>query len=315
MNEQRIWIDGCFDFFHHGHANAILQARSLGEELYIGVHSDEDIAKNKGPTVMTLKERSAEIAANKWTTRVIQNAPYVTDPKWMDENGCKYVIHGDDITTDADGNDCYGTVRNAGRLKLVKRTEGVSTTDLINRLLKPNDLSHYIKDANSMISEHEALIKGFGSDKSGKEPYTDIYNADLAPIQTIGDKKFAVYVQGSFDLFNPFHINALKELKEQGNILVGIYADGVEHTAMDLLQRTLCVLQCKYVDGVVIGVTDEDVPWSLPSYKVSDFKNEFSYLNDSGIKHRIEEHYELYVERQRQKGVKIEHESKLKGSD
>lgn len=40
-----------------GHAGAIVQAIQLGDELYAGVHSDEDILANKGPTVMTLEER------------------------------------------------------------------------------------------------------------------------------------------------------------------------------------------------------------------------------------------------------------------
>lgn len=35
----------------------MLQARQLGTELYVGIHSDEDILENKGPTVMTLQER------------------------------------------------------------------------------------------------------------------------------------------------------------------------------------------------------------------------------------------------------------------
>ena len=40
-----------------GHAGAMLQARQLGDELLVGIHSDEAILENKGPTVMTLKER------------------------------------------------------------------------------------------------------------------------------------------------------------------------------------------------------------------------------------------------------------------
>jgi ethanolamine-phosphate cytidylyltransferase len=40
-----------------GHAGAMLQARQLGTELYVGIHSDEAILENKGPTVMTLQER------------------------------------------------------------------------------------------------------------------------------------------------------------------------------------------------------------------------------------------------------------------
>lgn len=57
VSHERIWIDGCFDFSHHGHAGAMLQARQLGTELLVGVHSDEAILENKGPTVMRLDER------------------------------------------------------------------------------------------------------------------------------------------------------------------------------------------------------------------------------------------------------------------
>jgi|TARA_R110002003_G_scaffold52_7_gene4396 ethanolamine-phosphate cytidylyltransferase len=37
----------------------MLQARQLGNELLVGVHSDEAILENKGPTVMRLDERCA----------------------------------------------------------------------------------------------------------------------------------------------------------------------------------------------------------------------------------------------------------------
>jgi hypothetical protein len=35
----------------------MLQARQLGSELLVGVHSDEAIMENKGPTVMRMDER------------------------------------------------------------------------------------------------------------------------------------------------------------------------------------------------------------------------------------------------------------------
>lgn len=60
VREDIIWVDGCFDFAHHGHAGAMLQARRLGNQLLVGVHSDEAILANKGPTVMTLEERCVE---------------------------------------------------------------------------------------------------------------------------------------------------------------------------------------------------------------------------------------------------------------
>jgi ethanolamine-phosphate cytidylyltransferase len=42
---------------HYGHANALRQARALGDELVVGVVSDEEIQTNKGPTVMSMQER------------------------------------------------------------------------------------------------------------------------------------------------------------------------------------------------------------------------------------------------------------------
>lgn len=39
----------------------MLQARRLGTELFVGIHSDEEILENKGPTVMTLQERSVAL--------------------------------------------------------------------------------------------------------------------------------------------------------------------------------------------------------------------------------------------------------------
>lgn len=302
-----------------GHANAILQAKQLGSELYIGIHTDIEITKNKGPTVMNLTERQFTIDANKWTTRTIPEAPYVTDPKWMDKYGCKYVVHGDDITTDSEGNDCYGIVRDQGRLKLVKRTEGVSTTELIERLLYPGN-DHYIYDIEAKLQDNETLVKNFSTGKDGKTLFNGVWFVNESrQIQEFLHKDItqAIYVHGSFDLFNPYHISVLEELSTKGPVIVGIYADGVEsNTSMDLIQRTLCVLQCKYVDSVIIGVdkkTNLDGFNIKEIYKIDEgFDNKFSYLNHGGISKRISKHYDVYIERQRKKGIKHELEESMK---
>ena len=53
----RVYMDGCFDMMHYGHCNALRQARALGDELIVGVISDEEIKANKGPPVTPLHER------------------------------------------------------------------------------------------------------------------------------------------------------------------------------------------------------------------------------------------------------------------
>jgi len=54
----RVWVDGCFDMMHFGHANALRQAKEMCDVLVVGVHSDAEILKNKGPTAMNEEERS-----------------------------------------------------------------------------------------------------------------------------------------------------------------------------------------------------------------------------------------------------------------
>ena len=54
-------VDRCEELIYTGHAGAMLQARRLGTELLVGIHSDEAILENKGPTVMTLQERCVDL--------------------------------------------------------------------------------------------------------------------------------------------------------------------------------------------------------------------------------------------------------------
>ena len=65
----------------------------------------------------------------------VTHTPYSATLPFLDAIDADYCVHGDDISINADGTDAYGEARKAGRLKVVKRTEGVSTTDLVGRLL------------------------------------------------------------------------------------------------------------------------------------------------------------------------------------
>lgn len=42
---------------HFGHANSLRQAKALGQKLIVGVHTDAEITKHKGPPVFTEQER------------------------------------------------------------------------------------------------------------------------------------------------------------------------------------------------------------------------------------------------------------------
>jgi len=102
---------------HFGHANLLRQARALGDYLVVGVHSDAEIMKNKGIPVMSEQERYAAVRACKWVDEVVEGAPYVTSLEVMDQHGCQFCVHGDDLVLAADGIDTYGLVKAAGRFK------------------------------------------------------------------------------------------------------------------------------------------------------------------------------------------------------
>jgi ethanolamine-phosphate cytidylyltransferase len=114
----------------------------------------------------------------------------VTSLPWITHYGCQYVVHGDDITSDSDGKDCYRYVKAAGRFKVVKRTPGISTTDLVGRMLLCTK-SHFIPSLEKRLSgdegpgdEKERLktgedmlqrIKDYATDASGRAPGCDVW--------------------------------------------------------------------------------------------------------------------------------------------
>lgn len=280
METRRIWVDGCFDFTHHGHAGALQQARALGDELYVGVHSDEEILANKGPVVMHMKERLLAVQGCRWTAKVIPNAPYVTDPKVMDKYGCQYVAHGDDITRDADGNDCYQVVKDMGRFLEFKRTPNISTTDLIQRMLSLSR-AHHLPSLSKADSNHFLLSKtattrlhDYATAEDARTSHAlvlatqDLYSVKLlvAPSQGTAARaaRKTFYVDGSFDLFYAGHIEFLEKVRRQADeagatVVAGIHSDstvnqarGDNYPIMNIFERALCVLQSRYIDGVVL---------------------------------------------------------------
>eukprot|EP01084_Bolivina_argentea_P269345 457731_1 len=131
--QTRVYVDGCWDVMHSGHYNALRQAKALGDILVVGVHSDEEIARNKREPVMNNEQRMAAVSACKWADEVAFDVPYSPSRQLIDKLNCDYLAHGDDIPIAADGRSCYHEVMD--RLKIFRRTPGVSTTHLIQRLL------------------------------------------------------------------------------------------------------------------------------------------------------------------------------------
>eukprot|EP00437_Effrenium_voratum_P026114 CAMPEP_0181406048 /NCGR_PEP_ID=MMETSP1110-20121109/5072_1 /TAXON_ID=174948 /ORGANISM="Symbiodinium sp., Strain CCMP421" /LENGTH=383 /DNA_ID=CAMNT_0023528451 /DNA_START=77 /DNA_END=1225 /DNA_ORIENTATION=+ len=120
---------------HSGHYNAIRQAKNICDVLVVGVHSDQEIAENKSMPVMRQEERYRLLDHIKWIDEIIYDVPYSPEIATLERAKADFCIHGDDMPVNSQGVCAYDEMRNAGRLRIIKRTEGVSTTDLIGRLL------------------------------------------------------------------------------------------------------------------------------------------------------------------------------------
>ncbi|XP_066353166.1 choline-phosphate cytidylyltransferase 2-like isoform X2 [Miscanthus floridulus] len=142
----RVYADGIYDLFHFGHARALEQAKKSFPNTYllVGCCSDEITHMYKGKTVMTEDERYESLRHCKWVDEVIPDAPWVINQEFIDKHNIDYVAHDALPYADTSGaaNDVYEFVKAIGKFKETKRTEGISTSDIIMRILK--DYNQYI---------------------------------------------------------------------------------------------------------------------------------------------------------------------------
>lgn len=131
----RVYCDGVFDLFHYGHAELFKQVKELFNNVYliVGVMSDDDTKKYKHKTVMTAKERARSIQHCKWVDEVIIDPPWVTTKEFLEKHAIDYLAH-DDQSYSVDIH--YKDVIECGKFLTTRRTDGISTTDIKQRVLK-----------------------------------------------------------------------------------------------------------------------------------------------------------------------------------
>lgn len=304
--KERVWVDGCYDLFHYGHANGLRQASDMGNGVVLALHSNASILRNKGLPVMEDVERYEVARSCRWTTELFEDAPYVTDMELVKKYGCSMVFHSEDSVNDAEGNDCYREARNHGIYGEFERTLGISTTEIVGRMLLRRSSTE--RKVNQFQEYQRELADMFSS--SIKEKSRDN----------------VVFVDGTFDLFHAGHVHLLKHASTIGSrVAVGLYTDEDvrmihgEYPILSFLERKLVLLSCRYVDEVVEAPTNitpdflrrigakqvlrgkykHPDAYNLISghFAITKADHDFSYLTEKLIAQRIFDNYEKYMER------------------
>lgn len=128
-----VYVDGVYDLLHLGHLNVFQAALQHGNRLFVGVLSDEAVEAYKRRPVMTMDERAAVVAVCKGVFKVIKNAPCPGIPmEFIKEHN----IHVVCLSTEYDKPDdiYYAVPRKLGMTRVLPRTSGISTSQLIKRI-------------------------------------------------------------------------------------------------------------------------------------------------------------------------------------
>ena len=133
-----IWTNGCYDILHAGHVIYLEKAKKLGDVLIVGLNSDASVQKNKGllRPVTEENQRAKVISALSCVDYVV-----VFD----DESPLNMInvlrpdiyVKGGDYEIDTINQEERRLVESyGGDIALLPGVKGMSTTEMINRILK-----------------------------------------------------------------------------------------------------------------------------------------------------------------------------------
>ncbi|KAK9390853.1 choline-phosphate cytidylyltransferase [Lipomyces mesembrius] len=156
----RIYADGVFDLFHLGHMRQLEQAKKALPEVYLicGIPNDEETHRQKGLTVLTDRQRAETLRHCRWVDEIIENAPWVVTPEFIEKHKIDYVAHDDIPYAGAGGtSDIYQPIKESGKFLVTQRTEGISTSYIITKIIRDYD-KYLIRNFSRGVTRQELNV-------------------------------------------------------------------------------------------------------------------------------------------------------------
>ncbi|MCO7630550.1 adenylyltransferase/cytidyltransferase family protein [Pseudomonas guariconensis] len=128
---KRIITFGTFDVLHVGHIRILERAKELGHHLTVGVSSDAlNYSKKSRYPVYPQSDRSELIASLKFVDHVFIEESLELKAEYIKEHKADILVMGDDWEGKFD------FLNHLCEVKYLRRTEGISTTQLIAEIRK-----------------------------------------------------------------------------------------------------------------------------------------------------------------------------------
>ena len=134
LGQRVVFTNGCFDLIHRGHVEMLMEARSLGEVLVVGLNSDKGIKALKGSArpLFGQEDRAVLLSAFECVSYVC-----IFDEVSVESLICALtpdvlVKGGDYSESEVIGKDAVKA--NGGRVEILSLWPDTSTTQLIDRI-------------------------------------------------------------------------------------------------------------------------------------------------------------------------------------
>ncbi len=135
--ETVVFTNGCFDLLHMGHVRYLKRAREMGTCLIVAINSDDSVARLKGPgrPVIGAEERAEMLGALEcvdFVTVFEEDTPIplieILQPDLLVKGGTTPQVVGREVV------EGYG-----GKVLTLEAVEGMSTTQIIDRIVETRD--------------------------------------------------------------------------------------------------------------------------------------------------------------------------------
>lgn len=237
--------------------------------IVAGINGDDEAEAAKGcAPMLDESERAKIMEACRWVNSTDVPAPYEISLIYLNGVRCHFASHGSDLVLSASGKDCYSECREDNRLLIFNRTLGVSTTDIISKILLARNAGRERRNSEAGRKEEEREGEERERDEKEREIEENRLKAPLAfPVSlqllddfigksrrrriaaraaartanqggsatdpctgTLPAARDAVFIVGTFDLVRGYHIDLLRLAKAQGKyLIVGLQDDAAVH--------------------------------------------------------------------------------------